>query len=586
MNSENGACQSCGSEFLIEPIDFAFYVKIGVPPPTFCPRCRLQRRITARNERTLYRDTCDLCKKQMVSMYSSEKPFTVYCRECWYSDRWDPIEYGRPYDFGKPFFSQWRELIEAVPRLNLVQIRGSVNSDYANFTVDVKDIYLSQSVLYSENVYYSRSVDYSKDCFDNFNINHSEVVYETMDSSRNARSSFLVRSRSCIDSMFLFDCVNCQECFMSANLRNGRYVFRNEQLSKEEYKKRLGATETGNYEVLEGLKREFSDIRLGALHKFANVTKSVDCIGDNIENSREAQHCFDIGECDRIKWVIRSFGSKEVYDVYGTKAELLYEGTASGLDSYNNRVLLFGDGVRDSSYVEWCKQSSHLLGCTGLKKKEYCILNKQYSKEEYGEVLKKIMAHIDAMPYVDAKGRTYRFGDASPIELGLFAYNETLAQEYFPLTKEEAGKQGYPWKEEELRSHAPTFESETLPANIKDAPDSIVDEIIGCASCGRAYRILKQELVFMRRINIALPRKCPECRHKDRFSLRNPLELWKRGCACPGGQIQNNESRAVRKNTAVHFHGEGPCQNEFQTSYAPERPEVVYCGECYEGEVL
>jgi hypothetical protein len=112
MDSQIKRCQNCKENFTIEPDDFAFYEKVKVPAPTFCPNCRLQRRMTFRNERTLYKDTCDLCKRSILSMYSPDKPFTVYCRECWYGDGWDPMQYGRAYDFTKPFFTQFRELTE------------------------------------------------------------------------------------------------------------------------------------------------------------------------------------------------------------------------------------------------------------------------------------------------------------------------------------------------------------------------------------------------------------------------------------------------------------------------------------------
>ena len=35
----------------------------------------------------------------------------------------------------------------------------------------------------------------------------------------------------------------------------------------------------------------------------------------------------------------------------------------------------------------------------------------------------------------------------------------------------------------------------------------------------------------------------------------------------------------------VGGQGGGKCTNEFETSYAPERPEIVYCESCYQKEV-
>jgi hypothetical protein len=41
-------------------------------------------------------------------------------------------------------------------------------------------------------------------------------------------------------------------------------------------------------------------------------------------------------------------------------------------------------------------------------------------------------------PYIDKKGRVYRYGEFFPMEISPFAYNETIAQEHFSLTKEQA----------------------------------------------------------------------------------------------------------------------------------------------------
>ena len=107
MNSETKVCQNCKKDFTIEPDDFNFYQKIKVPPPTFCPDCRFQRRLLFRNNRVFYRRECGMCKKNLLTIYSKDKPYTIYCRECWLSDKWDPLSYGKEHDFSVPFFTQF-----------------------------------------------------------------------------------------------------------------------------------------------------------------------------------------------------------------------------------------------------------------------------------------------------------------------------------------------------------------------------------------------------------------------------------------------------------------------------------------------
>src|SRR3989344_1286764 len=99
-------CASCQRQFMLLPEDHAFLEYLDIPEPTFGPDCRLRRRLAFRNERSLYKRICDLCHREIISMYTPTKDFTVYCPECFHSDSWDPLAYGRDYDFSQPFFLQ------------------------------------------------------------------------------------------------------------------------------------------------------------------------------------------------------------------------------------------------------------------------------------------------------------------------------------------------------------------------------------------------------------------------------------------------------------------------------------------------
>jgi len=212
-----------------------------------------------------------------------------------------------------------------------------------------------------------------------------------------------------------------------------------------------------------------------------------------------------------------------------------------------------------------------------MRDKQYCILNKQYTEEEYEELLPKIIKHMNEMPYVDKKGRKYVYGDFYPSEISQFSYNETSAQEFFPMKKEETEAAGFLWKESKDKNYKITVESKDLPDSILDVKEDIISQIIGCGhkgecneQCATAFRIIPQELQFYKSHNLPLPRLCPNCRHGQRVQNRNPVKLWHRQCMCD-------------KN---HPHHAGKCTNEFETSYSPDRKEIVYCEQCYQAEVL
>src|SRR3989338_821711 len=141
MKSETKICQNCKKDFIIEPDDFGFYEKMQVPPPTFCPDCRFQRRLLFRNNRVFYKTECILCGKTMISLYSKDKNYNIYCYDCWFSDKWDVMRYGCDYDFAIPFFVQFQSLQKAVPRASLYR-DNFISSDYCNYGMDFKECYL------------------------------------------------------------------------------------------------------------------------------------------------------------------------------------------------------------------------------------------------------------------------------------------------------------------------------------------------------------------------------------------------------------------------------------------------------------
>src|SRR5690606_32470261 len=146
-----------------------------------------------------------------------------------------------------------------------------------------------------------------------------------------------------------------------------------------------------------------------------------------------------------------------------------------------------------------------------------------------------IKTHMMEMPYVDNKGRVFRYGEFFPYDMCPFGYNETNAHDIFPITKEEAEEKGYPWKEKEKKDYKITIQSKDLPDDIKDAPEDILDQVISCPNqgdqmtqCTSAFRIVLAELQFYKQKNLPLPRYCPNCRHYQRLKYRNPFRLYTR----------------------------------------------------------
>jgi len=83
-----------------------------------------------------------LTGKTIISMYSDDKPYKVYNIKDWWSDKRDAMDYGKNFDFTRPFFVQFDELMRQVPFFSLIQ-SNCENSDYANDIFESKNCYLS-----------------------------------------------------------------------------------------------------------------------------------------------------------------------------------------------------------------------------------------------------------------------------------------------------------------------------------------------------------------------------------------------------------------------------------------------------------
>lgn len=607
QNSKLINCQNCQNQFIIEPKDFEFYSKIKVPPPTFCLDCRLQRRLAWRNERTLYKRKCDAPghNEDIISIYppkfSGEKfrrvnhkdsPFKVYDQKYWWSDDWDQMAYSRDYDWNKPFFEQFWELEEAAPRASIVNV-NPVNSEYINYTTGSKNCYLmfmSGAAGPNEDCLYSYRMDKDKECVDCSFLLNSQMCYEVLNSNNCYKLFWSAYCDNCIDSYFLYNCKHCTDCFGCVNLRTKQFNIFNKQYSKEEYFEKIKEFNLGGYKKFLDNQNKFNDFIKNFPRKYSNIIKSHNITGDDISNSRNCFFSFYLNNSENSKFVAYGpAGIKDSYDIFAGNGELLYESWAILANSYRVLFSCLCVGDKDIFYSKECFSSFNLFGCVGLRHKQYCILNKQYTKEEYESLVPKIIRHMNDMPYVDKRGRVYKYGEFFPIELSPFSYNETVAHEYFPLTKEETIEKGYNWKEPEERNVKIQIINDKLLDHIKDIDDSILGQVIECQhqgkcseQCAEAFKIIELELAFYRKMNLPLPRLCPNCRHYQRIKQRNPLKLWHRKCQCAGTQSDNK----IYQNAIEHSHKQEHCLNEFETPYSPDRKEIVYCEKCYLAEVV
>ncbi len=574
MNTETKTCQNCKQPFVLEPDDFAIHEKMKVPPPTFCPDCRMRRRFAWRNEHNLYRRKDARTGEEVFSSFAPSVSAQVYEKEYWNSDAWDALSYGRDYDFSRPFFEQFREFMQQVPWPSRSVIRIT-NSDYCDQAGDLKNCYLCFNSDYIEDSgYIVRSVKI-KNCFDLLQSHQDELSYEGVALENCYRTFFSRDCESCNDVWFSERCIGCTNCFGCANLRNRSYCFLGEQLTKEEYEARIKALRLDSWSGLTVAREKAAAYVKTLPVKYFHGIRAVESSGDYLKNVKNVKRSFFVEDAQDVKYSQNIYlAGKDLYDysVWGAGATLMYECTTCGEADYGCKFCCeCWPACKNLEYSLFCRSTTDSFACISLRKKQYCIFNKQYSKEEYYALREKIVKQMSEIFFKDAAGRTYGYGEFFPEELSPFAYNETMLQGAYPLTREEALEKGHRWYDPERREYQTTKTAAGLPDSINDVTDEILKEIIECDSCKKAYRIIQPELGFLKKEGIPLPRQCVNCRLASRFTRLNKPNYYHRACAC-------------RELDGKHFHGSAACPNEFETAYAPDRPEVVYCEQCYNAE--
>jgi len=549
-------CRITNQEFEISPDEVSFYEKMGVPLPELHPDLRLKWRALWRNETTLYSGRkCDLCNKSIISMYNPKLPYPVYCYNCFYSEKWDPKNYATDYDFSRSFIDQMKEFLAKVPKITLYLSLGygeNVNSEYVNMASGCKNCYLVFNTGLAEELLYSRGMRKGTDSSDLYFGFSDDRCYESVNIEESSGVTFGQNVAGCVDSHFLLNCSGLTNCFGCVNLRGKSNCFFNEQLTSDEYKKKIDEI-LGSYQKIEEYKKKFETFALQFPMRENNNLKSVNSTGNYLSECKNVHSSFEVFESEDCRYV---FSSKLIRDSmgiigYGTNSEKLLECVATGYTS--NTIATYGaENCSNILYGFYTSNCHDCIGCDALRNCKYAIFNKEYSKEEYEKIQEHIISELKEKKL---------YGLMMPPELAPFAYNETIAQDNFPLSKEEVLKLGFRWENEiQMTKGKETLAPEKIPDHIYDVPESITQEILCCVACERNYKITVQELQFYKKMNISIPRQCFYCRHTDRIRRRGPFQFWDRKCA--------------------------KCEKSITTNYPPERSEIVYCEECYRKEVM
>lgn len=565
MGAMSMECISCGKYFEVSNFEREHLSKVSpfiasrvfplpLPLPKQCPQCREQQRMAWRNERHLFARTCNITGKRLLSAYTPQAPMPIYLASEWWSERHEPERYNQQVDFNRSLFEQLQELRSRVPRQHNQNTadENQINSVYTNCCGDMKDCYLVFAATLDERCMYSQYINESYLSLDCFFALQATNCYECIDIV-NCNTLFYSRDcKECSDSLFLYDCRNCANCICCSGLRQKQYHIFNQPYSKEEYLQKLKqmGLEAGQRispAVLEYLEQQYEELIGRTAKRYLHGERNEGSSGDYLWNTKDCHCCFDTAnarDCMYCSWFVDGADCLDVY-AWGS-AELCYQAVSAGENMYHCAFTATSWGCKYCYYIDHCINCKHCFACVGLKNQQFCILNRQYSEEEYNTLLPKVIALMTEHG---------EWGEFFPQQHSPYGYNHSVAADYYPLSREEALNKGLRWDDYLNPSiQAEEFIEAWELSQIKDEAQ-LRTLPIKCRATGRFFKLNEQELDFYRNNALPLPEFHPEVRHLKRLSKRNPRKLQQRPCS--------------------------HCLRTLLSTYPDSNKSPVLCDECY-----
>ena len=514
----------------------------------------MRRRLAFRNERKLYRRNCSLTGDRIISQYPEKVAFPVIKYTEWHGDRYDPLCYGREIDWQRPLMEQFAELQRDVPRFSVIHQGMMDNSEYCQAASNNRNCYLIFSSNFSEDCMHSIGIQNCADVVDSYNVLQSTLCYECKDCYSCYSLSYASNCFECRDSSFLENCRNCINCLFCVDLVSGTHCLWNEPVGPERIQEERQRVSRLSRQEFAAQMREYLAWSLQYPRKYTIEKQTEDCVGNYLSNAKNCYLAFECIELESCSYVDRFSHSSNCMDIsyWGRNVEWAYYCQGVGYNSSNLRFCnLCFDSCFDLTYCDHCIFSKNCILSVGLKRNQFCIFNLCYSQAEYERLLPRI---INRLREEDI------WGDLFPIKYSTYAYNDTVAMDYFPINATQAAQLGARITDNALVTQSSggkkLLESENIPLRWEGTPEELSALALTCEQTGKLFSIVGPELAFYRKMNLPLPVIHPEERHARRISERLPRNLWERQC--------------------------DRCKAILQTSFHRERPEIIYCTACYE----
>ena len=499
-------------------IEREFCEKYGIPYLQISPVERLRALLAYRNDRRLYRRKCDATGESLISSYRPDCGFQIVKSDVWWGDSWDGLDFAQNTDPTKPFFQQFAALNRRVPREGTSVIRAE-NSDYNSHTRDSKDCYLSHLAVKAETLLFSYWTVGARDVLEGFYTTDCELCARCSYVTKCYGCVHLVDCSSCNDCHFSSELRGCSNCLFCYNLSGKHYYLYNQPCSKEQFEAAKSQFLSGDEALYTAAVGILEKNLLTQPRRAQHTLNSENVCGDHIQNSRDVFNAFDVLNCDRGFNVTNGGGDFIVhsYSVGFPSCSHVF----SSVTVRDSSQIFFSANCWNSHnlwYCDNCVNCTDCFGCVGLKRRRFCVFNREYTETDYRELLAL---------WREQMIERGEWGLFFPTQYSPFCYDETAAQDFFPLSREDIVCRGWQCSPvSETAAHESSANS-SLPAGAKK-----------CQVCSKAYLRAPKEIDLCQQFGVPLSTRCPDCRITHKLETRSPYALVERLCSkCQGATL-------------------------------------------------
>lgn len=453
-----------------------------------------------------------------------------------------------------------------------------MNFEQVNQEADPKNCYLVSGWANNEDCMYWSFLDKCNNMIDCYSSSEqSNNCYEWLRILNSSKIYFSQHIKDSYNVYFSRDIIWSKNILFWYEQTNSEYIYKDKKYSKEDWEKIFEnfqnklKTESG----LKELKKDYIEFLSLKNIRWQLSTNSENVIWSMVMDSKDIFSSIWINNSENIRyWAINNW-VKDCMDIESYWWwEKLYN-VSSWYDNQNNSAVTSHSwATYKSFYSYFVWNTDYNFWCFWLRNKKYCILNKQYSKEDWEEEVVKI---------IEEKQDLGIWGEFFEMKLSPFPYNDTVAMEYFPPKKVvfvENNKvlssknisENWVWTifilepekfiskaifdlgwEEKIECFYRTREQEInipewidilfwkdIPDSIDEVWDDILNKAVICEESKRPFRITKKELEFYKKHWLPIPRKHYNIRHLERLKLLPNRWLLVKKCEVCGEDKLSN----------------------------------------------